>query len=350
MKHGEKSRGLRKTIKILLVHTGGLGDLIMARPTIHAIHAAYPLARLDFLGNSFSMKILEKDSLIENYIAFDSNKKKLSRVVPMFATLLKLRMTRYNYLFLLQPVLSKSSQHRLYFLVKMIQAGKTFGRKNPFGRDLCDESFQERAESHEVDRMLGVAALAGIAPAPSNNYLLTYTFKRSGLDNNLPAKPYAVISPGASRSFRMWPIQNFLTIAKKFQDIDMEVVLVGTKDEYEQTKATIKQFPINTVVLMGKTNLDELCAVIQTARIVLANNSGPMHIANALGTPLVAINSSGDSTRTRPYLTDKTVIVDSNDRPCKPCYRQVCHTPLCMEDITVERVWEKVMHLLNDQN
>jgi lipopolysaccharide heptosyltransferase II len=157
---------------------------------------------------------------------------------------------------------------------------------------------------------------------------------------------FAVLSPGGAKPFRRWPIHNFLELADRFHSQGMDVVIIGDNQEKDMLDGRKDKLPEGTLNLIGETNLEQLISLIRKAKIVVANDSGPMHLANSLNVPVVGIFGSGDVVRTRPYLMEKARIVESPAMDCKPCYNQNCDSQKCMQEITVDRVWEAVSDLL----
>ena len=333
--------------KILLVHTGGIGDLIMARPSVQYVYNKHQSALIDFLGNPDSIKILMHDSWINKFIPVPSKQKNIINILKILLVLLRIRLAKYDYLFLLQPVLSEDSHRRLKLFINMGAAKKTIGRKSKFGRNFLDVAVPENASLHEVERMLLVVSGDGEAQGPFKYYLPESFAGKIKLPDKIPDKPFAILGPGGTKNFRRWPIDNFLKLAQRFHNIGMMVVFVGDDKEIDILSGREEQLPEGTVNMIGETDLEQLAALIRKSRIVVANDSGPMHLANALGVPVVGIFGSGDPVRTRPYIMDNARVIDSPARDCKPCYRQECKSPYCMEEITTESVWEAVLGLLD---
>jgi lipopolysaccharide heptosyltransferase II len=338
---------LRKINKILIVHTGGIGDLIMARPAIQVAFMKYQSSSIDFMGNPGSLKVLMHDGWVHKFIPVPSKRKNISGIMQILIALLKIRFEKYDCLFLLQPVLSKDSHWRLKFFVNMISAKKTIGRKSKFGGNFLDVTVPENASLHEVDRMLSVVSEAGEVRSPFDYYLPDIFAGKLNLSCNIPDKPFAILSPGGTKKYRRWPIVKFLELAQKFHNIGMAVVFIGDDKEKDILSEKEDHLPAGTLNLIGKTDLEQLIAVIRKSSIIVANDSGPMHLANALKIPVVGIFGSGDMVRTRPYLMDKARIVDSPLMDCKPCYIQECKSPQCMNEISVDSVWEAATDLLN---
>jgi lipopolysaccharide heptosyltransferase II len=346
---GGKGKGLKRRNKILLVHTGGIGDLIMARPAIQFVYEKYQSAVIDFMGNPGSLKILMHDTWINMFIPIPSKRKSILNMMRILVILLKIRLEKYDYLFLLQPVLNKNSHRRLRFFASMISAKKTIGRSSNFGNNFLDVKVPENADIHEVERMLSVVSENKMKDGSSYEYYLSETF--GGKIDHIPYamnKPFAVLSPGGAKKFRRWPVVNFLELTQRFHKMGMAVVIIGDDKERDIISGRGEHLPEGTLNLIGETDLEQLIAIIRKSSIVIANDSGPMHLANALRISVVGIFGSGDSVRTRPYIMDKARVADSSPRACKPCYRQECKSPHCMDEISVDSVWKAATDLLNE--
>lgn len=319
----------------------------MARPAIQIAHRKYQPAHIDFLGNPGSLRILMHDKWVHKFIPIPSREKNILNIMRILFGLMKIRFEKYDRLFLLQPVLTEDSHRRLKFFVKLISAKKTIGRRSNFGPNFLDVAMPENAELHEVERMLSVVSGNGVEAGISFEYHLPDSF--AGKTDKIPYdfnKAFAVLSPGGTKPFRRWPVDNFLELADRFHNQGMDVVIIGDSQEENMLAGRRGKLPEGTLNLIGETSLEQLIALIRKSRIVVANDSGPMHLANALDVPVVGIFGSGDTVRTRPYLMEKARIIESPAMDCKPCYKPICNVPSCMEEITVDRVWKAVEELL----
>lgn len=315
----------------------------MARPTVYAIFCRYAGARVDFLGNPYSLPVLMKDPWVRNFIPFPSRTKTLLSALRILLISLKLKAVHYNLLLLLQPVLNKASHNRLTFLARCISAEKSIGRKSSFGKIFLDIAIPDDPGKHEVDRMLSLTG-NGSVKALRELYLLPGNFGTRITPVLEPDAPFAVLGPGGNKRSRRWPLGNFLQLADLLTRAGLNVAFVG--DESERVDLVTESLPSGCHNLVGRTSLEDLASLIRRANVVVANDSGVMHLANALGTPVVGIFGSGDEIRTRPYLTDLAETVDSRPMDCKPCYQDDCKNLECMKSVTVERVWSAVNSLL----
>jgi ADP-heptose:LPS heptosyltransferase len=158
--------------------------------------------------------------------------------------------------------------------------------------------------------------------------------------------PYAVIHPAALQETKRWDAARFAQFARVLQEeLHLTVVLTcGPKEE--STVSEVAQDVPSAQILTGLT-IPELAELIRGARLYAGNDSGPMHLAAAVGTPIVALWGSSDSRRWRPWSVKHQVV--QNPFECNPCpgYRcLVAPTPLCIESVTVEQAVAAAKELL----
>ena len=145
--------------------------------------------------------------------------------------------------------------------------------------------------------------------------------------------------PGARWETKRWPPEKWAKLIEQMlQDGLPPAVMLGAPDDREFTDKIISACDARIVNLVGKTSLRELAAILALAGLVVCHDSGPMHIAAALGRPLVAVFGPTNPTRTGPYSPLAQVVQLSLE--CVPCYSRQC--PLghhnCMRQIDMERV------------
>ena len=161
-------------------------------------------------------------------------------------------------------------------------------------------------------------------------------------------KAYVVVNPGAAfGSAKRWNAQRYAAVADRVaENLSAQVVIVGSESERpiaESVRGAMRQ---PATVLSGKTTLEVLVGVLAQARLVLTNDSGPMHIAAALGTPTAAVFGSTDAEVTSP-VGERAAVV-RHDVSCSPCLLREC--PIdhrCMENVTVDQVYEAAVRLVS---
>jgi ADP-heptose:LPS heptosyltransferase len=143
---------------------------------------------------------------------------------------------------------------------------------------------------------------------------------------------YAVLMPGTNWPTKMWPVERFAALVAPLRErLGLQTVVAGGPDTVELAA----KVP-GATNLAGKTNLRQLVALLEGAELVVANDSGPMHIAAALGRPLVTPYGPTNPVRTGPYRRPDTVV--RIDIPCSPCYSRRCSHQSCLQWLGIEPV------------
>ena len=158
-------------------------------------------------------------------------------------------------------------------------------------------------------------------------------------------QPYVVIHPGGPMATKRWAPDRFAYSARLMRSTGLNIVLTCGPGE-EQFVADVARGMPNALILFG-LRIPELAELIRGAELFLGNDSGPMHLAAAVGTPTVAAWGSSDSRRWHPWFTRHRVV--QNPFECNPCpgYRcLVADTPLCIDSVTVEQVAAAAEELL----
>lgn len=177
--------------------------------------------------------------------------------------------------------------------------------------------------------------------------------------HGLAGKDYVCLQPGAANMLptaKRWSIEKFaILIERIINEIGIDVVLLGDKNETEmgkffQGRGSQRQ---KLHLLFGRTTVKEAAVIIQNSRLLVSNDSGLMHVAAAVGTPLIAIYGPTDYRRTAPHSENAVVI--RHEMPCSPCIRFEgertaldCPHRRCINSITVEEVFDTVLARLGE--
>ena len=155
-----------------------------------------------------------------------------------------------------------------------------------------------------------------------------------------------VICPGSINSrAKRWPAEAFAELADRLIESRRQVLLIGSKDEVEVSNEVTRRMQQRPIVLTGKTNLEQVTAVLDRANLIVTNDTGPAHIGAALGRPTIVIFGPTNPLTTRPFAPEAEVLRHPPD--CAPCMLRDC--PIdhrCMTAITVDEVFEHSHSLL----
>jgi heptosyltransferase-2/heptosyltransferase-3 len=155
------------------------------------------------------------------------------------------------------------------------------------------------------------------------------------------------INPGGDRANRRWPIERYATVGNKIAaTLNARILIFGGPGE-EQIAGSIQgKMKSEVVNLAGNLSINDLAYVISRLDLLITNDSGPMHIAAATKTPVVAIFGPEDPVLMRPYTSEDLYRVIYKPLPCRPCQQDQCARPLCLDSITPEEVLSSCLELL----
>jgi heptosyltransferase-2 len=214
------------------------------------------------------------------------------------------------------------------------------------------EPFHEKP-IHQLHHYLTLASKLGMETPPVQlDYPLGQCEKDEGRDllmsfNVDIKKPIVILCPGASFGpAKRWPAASFAALATSLRDeTGAEILVAGSQQDVELGETIAAHTNIKPVLLTGKTTLSQLAGMAAHAALVVSNDSGLMHLANALHRPVIAIFGPTDPRRTGPYQAPSLVL--KKEVPCWPCFYQTCpYEHQCMTAISPEEVFQAGLKLI----
>jgi 3-deoxy-D-manno-octulosonic-acid transferase/heptosyltransferase-1 len=211
---------------------------------------------------------------------------------------------------------------------------------------LTDRPYPFDYNRHALDRYLQGAEYLGCEINTWKGEIPLQAGDRAGIDRLLadrfnPEDTLIAVNPMARWITKLWDEERFAGLAQKLSDeLSCNVLFTGGRSDHaviERIVAGLNPQPLN---LAGKTTLKELAYLYTRCRLVVTTDTGPMHIAAAMGVPVVALFGPTAPWRTGPYGKGHTVIRKNLD--CSPCFRKKCSNLTCMKGITVEEVFDTI--------
>jgi ADP-heptose:LPS heptosyltransferase len=211
---------------------------------------------------------------------------------------------------------------------------------------------QNRENVHLVDYYLEIVQTAGasdlsvefVLPVDPDaaDSVSTMLSERGVLIEN-----YAVLVPGSAHRYKCWPVERFAALAHKIaSQFHLSIVATGTVAEKTLVESLANLANVPLINLAGLTNLSQLVALLKAARVVVSNDTGPGHIAAALGTPLVLIFGRSNPARVAPYGGKNSIVAaEPNARGLQLNSKDPAHD---ITAVTVEQVYQKVCDQLKD--
>jgi heptosyltransferase-1 len=199
----------------------------------------------------------------------------------------------------------------------------------------------KRIEQHTLDRYLAIAQALGCEREP-----IEFRFPPSQPLGEPIDEPYAVLLPGTNWETKRWPIESFAQLVGPLRErFGLRTVVAGAKDAMALA-ARVRELSGDEMVidLANRTSLPQLISLLAGAAVVIANDSGPMHIASALGRPMVTMYGPTNPVRTGPYARMETVV--RLQIVCSPCYSRRCSHRSCLKWLEPASVLEAVKEQL----
>lgn len=329
--------------KILIIKPSSLGDVVHSLPFLYSLNSAFPSAEIHWVITKGLEGLLENHPMVKKLWIINKDRwkdpKKIRETASEFKGLFKkLEIEAYDIVIDLQGLL------RSGLLAYATRAPVRIGFKEAReGSNLFyTNKIQGGREIHAVDRYLKIAAALGCEtgdagfPMP----LIKESDRVKRLKEN--AGEYAVIAPGARWKTKRWHPERFGSLASM---LDIKTIIIGSASDIEISQNIESVSKGKALSIAGDTDMKELISVIRSARYVVTNDSGPMHIAAALGIPVIAIFGPTNPARTGPYGRNHIII--RSDVSCAPCYKKTCRTMRCMAEISAERVYKEICGYLS---
>lgn len=324
--------------KILIIKPSSLGDVIHSLPFLNVIKNSFETTELHWMIAKGLEGIFENHPMVSKLWMINKDEWKkignLSKTFQEFKNLFReLKEEFYDITVDLQGLF------RSGLITFATHAPIRIGFKE--AREFSTFFYTFRVEGgkdiHAVDRYLKIAEAMGcsinevIFPLP---LALESDYIKKVIED---LKEYAVFVPTARWKTKQWPSERFAKIASL---LDIKSVIIGSKADREISDFIEANSQGNAISLAGKTTLVDLIALFRGAKFVIANDSGPMHLAVACGAPVIAIFGPTNPIRTGPYF-GKHIVLKSN-LSCSPCYKRSCKTIRCLKSIFVDDVYKAI--------
>ncbi len=334
---------------ILVVNVNWLGDVIFSLPIFKALKTAYPNARIACLAPPRVKNILENVPEINEVIVYDERGRH-SGFLAKLRLIDDIRRRRFDIAFLLHRSLTRA----LFVFLAAIPERVGYDTK---GRGfLLTHKVKPKADVnriHRSDYYLQVIESYGIKVVERSYRLgvdansLIRVNQILNINHVGPDDFLIVVNAGGNWDLKRWPPENFAKLIDGIygQQLGKVVIPGASQDKMlaEQISNMTKHKP---VVLAGQTTLNELAALFKRANLMVAADTGPLHLANAVGAKVIGLFGP-----TRPEVTGPRVganaVVLQRDVVCNraPCYYLDCPANVCMRAITVEDVLDEIKRL-----
>ncbi len=344
-------------MKILILKPSSLGDVIHALPVLRLLKLHWPQSEIHWWLESGLVPLLSGDPDLSGIFSFDRNRWS-SRLnsLELLGSIRAMRRQRFDLAIDLQG-LARSG-----VFTWLANADTSIGLDNPRegGREGA-RLFYDRlvpssaAGTHAVDRYLAVLPMLGVPVhkifcwLPEHAGFAALVREKWKVDS----ARWVAFLPGARWDNKRWPLEYFVETARRLlkEHTGVKIAILGGKADRELGHAIAAANTEHCLDLTGQTELLEMIEWVRLCDLMITNDTGPMHVAAALGKPVVALFGPTNPAGTGPYGQRQNVLQVS-DLPCVPCMKGECRysVPLaCLKNITPAMVCERAEKLLRMQ-
>jgi lipopolysaccharide heptosyltransferase II len=330
----------------LIISTTGIGDAIWGTPAIRAIKEHFPGLSVCVLANVNSAEIFKGNPSIKKIFIFRKG------ILKILSVIKELRNNHFD-----TVVVFHATDRIIWLMAYLTGANRIIGSKRHskemdfiithpvniphnthaiYARHLLIKGLGVEADTKKIEMFI----------SDDERKRISGFLREIGIKQDLFVIGF---QPGAAKPYKRWPEKNFVKLGKMLSNIKGDICIIITGDNKEKKLAQKIADEVRGISLAGRLTLRETSAVIEKCNLFIANDTGPMHIAVALGTPAIALFSATGEENSEPYSSVRTFTAISKPKPCKECISKACLNPVCMEQITPEEVFEKVEEQLNSQ-
>jgi heptosyltransferase-2 len=360
---------LPETIERILVFAyHGLGNFIMYTPALKLLRQRYPKARIDLqVGNNTGCEeVLAGADFFDNIY----NLPYKAGIRAWIERLREIRATRYDI------TINEFHSHSWTLALTVAASGAKFrvghvtspGWSERFSRYsfVFNLPVAMREDQHETERYLDLVSATGVEKSPQEEvkpfmyltdadrkFARAFIASHNQTEHNTarPAKRILGIQPGTSPTMRwkQWPLERYRQLLERLtiEQPESQIVLFGAPNEAEMIQELAAGLGTNISIAAGKTTIKQVAALIEKCDLLVCNDSGLMHVAVAVDTPVVAIYGPTDFNRTAPLGKQHTMV--RHAMPCSPCFKlegdeqvHLCRHHDCLMTISADEVFYQV--------
>ncbi|MBI4798052.1 MAG: lipopolysaccharide heptosyltransferase I [Desulfarculus sp.] len=337
-------------MKVLIVKLSALGDVVQSLPVAMAIREQVPQARVDWLVEAPSAGLLEGHPALDRVLVSPRRRPGGRSLGQVRQWLKGLRQVEYDAVLDLQGLMKSA------IFVGLSRGRRKIGfagGKEPLAAWALTERLPAfNPERHALERYLDLLVPLGLERPAWPQFGLepqAPSLAKAGalLAGRRAGRPLAVLHPMAKWDSKLWPSAHWARLVRLLHQAGLDLVLSGSAADQGVTQAIAGQAGLSQGLwdLAGVVSLKELAAVLSLANLTVATDTGVMHLAAALGRPVVALFGPTSPGRTGPYGPGHRVL--RLDLECGPCFRRNCPDPRCLTGLGPEQVAQAVLSRLD---
>lgn len=334
-------------MRILIVKLSAIGDVVHSLPVLSALRVMHPDAEIHWLVEEAAAGLIENHPLLDNVLISRRKSwlKELKRgdYRPLLECVKLIRTVRSKPYDLVLDLHNLAKSSVWVALAKSKRKLGFYGTAEYAYVPVTEKVGPENFNLHAVDRYLTFIHYLGKEfdtpqfPLPSltsHSQRVRKTLKQFGMEG----KKLVVIHPYALWPTKLWTMDHFKALTTRLQkELGLGVVFTGTESDRSYVEQIISGIDPKPVSLCGQSTLLELAAIFKEAALAITTDTGPMHLAAAVGTPVVALFGPTEQARTGPYGQGHTVL--HAEVSCRPCFKKQCPDVRCMKEISPQKVF-----------
>ena len=344
-------------MNILIVKLSAIGDVVHTLPFLESLRKRFPGATIDWVVEEASCHLVKGHPAVNRVIV--SRRKYWKKNIlnrnssaillnQIFNFIRELRSCRYDLVIDLQGLLKSG------VLVGLSNGNRKIGisgSREGASFFLNEPPIPVNYEQHAIDRNLKAAEFLGcdvtewagrIPVSEADRESIDWILESDSIDN----KPLIAINPMAKWPTKLWSPERFAVLADRIRDkLGCEIVFTGSRRDRPVTRRIAGMMTRSPLDLSGRTSLKELAYLYTRCRLLVTTDTGPMHMAAAMGCPVVALFGPTAPWRTGPYGKGHKVV--RADAECSPCFKKRCRHMTCMKEIGVDQVFEGVREVMH---
>jgi len=313
--------------RILVVSTTAMGDTLWATPSLAALRKSFPSAHIAVLTSPIGWGLLQHNPHINQCLLLKEP------LLLHFAPLLfQLKKERFD-----AALIFHASQRLVLPLCALSSIPRIVGTaKINKGLDpLLTDALESRYE-HEIDRRFGLIERLGAQRGEAELSFYLQPQERLDLKSE---KPLVAFHPGSKEAFRRWPPSHFAAVGKALEErFGCKIYLTGSPSERPILEEIQRALP-SAQIEDRFSSVRHLAAFLERMDLLLSNDTGPFHLACALGRPVVGLYVSTNPHLCGPHHAKSASIV-SRSPTCRPCLKRSCRVPFCFLQIGANEVIE----------
>lgn len=320
-------------MRFLIVRLGSLGDVVHAIPAVASLRRAHPNATIDWLVDPRYVELVNLVVGVDRAIPLDPR----AGLIQLAGAVRRLRAARYDAVVDLQGLIKSATLARAAGALRRIGLPKGHLRE-PLAVHFYTETPDPGRDPHVIRKGLALVRAVG-ATDDRITFPLTVPVTPAAHDvaTQADADGYAIVNPGAAWPNKRWPSDRFGALAAAMRDrIGVaSIVLWGPSEE--SLAQSVVAASRGAASMAPRTTITDIASIARSARLIVSGDTGPLHIAAAVGTPAIGLFGPTLAARNGPWAEADITIARYDSCPCH--YERRCRKTIpCIDDISLDEV------------